>query len=152
VTFIERGKAESAAPIVSVTTTTGVGTPRETSRSAAVAASSLSLSGITGSSAVISQSRHFPKFAESRRTKAVVMQKDVQATAATILASAVRRTRLYRRTACAAFGEELPMLSCNPQRDEFENAKPPLAVEATNFALQSRGQTIPGADFVLNVD
>jgi hypothetical protein len=60
-----------------------------------VAASSLSLSGITGSSAVISQSRHFPKFAESRRTKAVVMQKDVQATAATILASAVRRTRLY---------------------------------------------------------
>jgi len=45
------------------------------------------------------------------------------------------------------------MLSCNPQRDEFENAKkPPLAVEATNFAPQSRGQTIPGADFVLNVD
>jgi hypothetical protein len=44
------------------------------------------------------------------------------------------------------------MLSCNPQRDEFENAKPPLAVEATNFSLQSRGQTIPGADFVLNVD
>ena len=44
------------------------------------------------------------------------------------------------------------MLSCNSQRDEFEDPKLPLVVEATNFALQSRGQTIPGADFVLNVD
>lgn len=40
----------------------------------------------------------------------------------------------------------------NSQRDEFENAKPPLAVEATDFAPQFRGQTIPGADRVLNVD
>jgi hypothetical protein len=44
------------------------------------------------------------------------------------------------------------MLSCNSQQDEFENAKAPLAVEATDFALQSRGQTIPEADCVLNVD
>jgi len=57
-----------------------------------------------------------------------------------------------RRTACAVFRDELPMWFHNCQRDEFENAKPPLAVEATDFAPQFRGQTIPGADRVLNAD